>query len=533
MKKKIGFLMTVCFCGLVQAEEQNFQELVHRLRAIRENRGGFQEEAVLQPVTETQVENTAEKAESAENINQPQIPADAVAFNPRELTLERAIEYAVANNLGFQTSYSGIEIANRSFTKSRAGLFDPTLNLSYTRDTSNNGGPILNSGPNATISKRLSDSGNFTFGYATSETVAGMVGAGARISYSRALFGKDNAFLGSMAAIDRLTKDKQSSFYRYLDAYQALVLRVVESYLNVVKNYRQIEVSESVLNYRRELLGLTQVKYDLGVATKLDVLRVEVQVAQQEETIISTRNLYENSLDQLLNLLNYEEHAGDISLQYEPELNLRVYDVVEYEKLALANRLDLKIERNNLQKEEINLKLQEDTLTNKVQVTGSYGKSATDNTWSRAHDFEDREWSLGLSYTLPLGNRVNREELMIQKVQLQNQKRTLEDKENQVSLEVRTAIRSLEATQKSREVLEKNLERARENLKLAQLSYEKGIKSSIEVLDAQDDLLTVNKRYVDVTLDLKIAEFRLGRVCGLIGIPEQIENAVKQWGYEG
>ena len=140
---------------------------------------------------------------------------------------------------------------------------------------------------------------------------------------------------------------------------------------------------------------------------------------------------------------------------------------------------------------------------------------------------------MGLSYSLPLGNRVNREDLMIQKVQLQNQKRTLEDKENQVSLEVRTAIRSLEATQKSREVLEKNLERARENLKLAQLSYEKGIKSSIEVLDAQDDLLNVNKRYVDVTLDLKIAEFRLGRVCGLIGIPEQIENAVKQWGYEG
>ena len=77
--------------------------------------------------------------------------------------------------------------------------------------------------------------------------------------------------------------------------------------------------------------------------------------------------------------------------------------------------------------------------------------------------------------------------------------------------------------------INKNLVRAKENLKLAELSYEKGIKSSIEVLDAQDDLQEVNKNYINTILDLKIAEFRLLRAMGTIGIPDLILKKADQW----
>ena len=66
-------------------------------------------------------------------------------------------------------------------------------------------------------------------------------------------------------------------------------------------------------------------------------------------------------------------------------------------------------------------------------------------------------------------------------------------------------------------------------MKLAKLSYEKGIKSSIEVLDAQDDLQEVNKNYINTILDLKIAEFRLLRAMGIIGIPDLVLEKADQW----
>jgi len=105
----------------------------------------------------------------------------------------------------------------------------------------------------------------------------------------------------------------------------------------------------------------------------------------------------------------------------------------------------------------------------------------------------------------------------------------LEELRLRVGLEVRNAQRSIVSTRERIKVLKKNLARARENLKLARLSYEKGIKSSIEVLDAQDDLQDVNKNYINTMLDLKIAEFRLLRSMGTIGIPESIMQKAQQW----
>ena len=136
---------------------------------------------------------------------------------------------------------------------------------------------------------------------------------------------------------------------------------------------------------------------------------------------------------------------------------------------------------------------------------------------------------MGLSYTQPLGNRKNRENLFSQRVRINTSERNLEELKLRVGLEVRNAQRNIVATQERIRVLEKNLDRAKENLKLAQLSYEKGIKSSIEVLDAQDDLQEVNKNYINTILDLKIAEFRLLRAMGTIGIPDLILKKADQW----
>ena len=88
----------------------------------------------------------------------------------------------------------------------------------------------------------------------------------------RALFGKNNTFYANETRLRNSRLDKKIAYFEYLDAYQALVLKVTEAYLNAVKAQRQIGVSQSVLSSRQELLDLTKVKFSLGVSTKLDVL---------------------------------------------------------------------------------------------------------------------------------------------------------------------------------------------------------------------------------------------------------------------
>jgi len=468
---------------------------------------------------------------------------DIHVFNPRVLTLDEALEIALENNLGFQNSYAGIETSVRRLNATRASIFEPSMQFSWSRSARNSPAqgfiPQFTStseGGSVEYAKTLGDGTGVSLEYSTRDSASSLRSpqnnSGLSLNFSRALVGKDNSFFAKKTQLSMAERDREIAHLSFLDSFQSLALEEVESFLNTVKAFQQIDVSKSVLSYRSELLGLTKIKFKLGVVTRLDVLRVEVQVAREEEALIQAKNRYENQLDSLLNLLNYERHQGRIKLEYKPRVRDLSYDPQHLESEAIAKRLDLKIQELRLAKERLNLINKQEQVKNKVQLTASMRKHASDDSFHKAQDFSDRDWSMGLNYSVPLGNRKDREDLLAQRVAVDNLKRNIEELENRVGLEVRNNIRTLQATRKRLDVMKKNLERAHENLKLAKLSYEKGIKSSIDVLDAQDDLQAVNKDYINTQLDLKIAEFRLDRSTGSIELPMSVRGMAEEWGFE-
>ena len=470
--------------------------------------------------------------------------SEELAFSPLDLSLEEAIEFAMSNNLSFKNSFALLEIATRGVTAVKAGLYEPSLQLGYMRRATNNPAQGFipqftsqNEGGSVEYSQQFSDGTNLALTYNSNNSSSSLRdqlnNSGLQLQIRRALFGKSNVFYANEVKLQNARLDKKVSYFEYLDSYQALALKVTEAYLNAVKAQRQIGVSESVLASRQELLDLTKVKFDLGVSTKLDVLRVEVQVAGEEESLIKARNTLDNNLDSLLNTLNYDYPPSKVKVSFDETYELKELDysqdVNTNLKRALAQRYDLQIFKCKLDQQKNSLRNAKEQVKNKIGFNGSIRRHATDDVVSRSQDFSDRNWAVGLSYNHPLGNRKDRESLFSQRVRVNNGKRSLKELELRIGLEVRNAQRNIVATQERIKVLDKNLRRAKENLKLAQLSYEKGIKSSIEVLDAQDDLQEVNKNYINTILDLKIAEFRLLRAMGTIGIPDLVLKKADQW----
>lgn len=511
-------------------ERASIRDRVEQIKRALDNK------VEINPIQEKQLSSKTEMLDKK--------TSEELVFSPFTLSLEEAIEYAVLNNLSFRNSYGLLEIATRNVTASKASLFEPTLQLSYDRRATNNPAqgfiPQFTSqveGGSLSYSQQFNDGTNVILNYATNNSSSSLRdqqnNTGLQLQIRRSLFGKSNSFYANETGLRNARIDKRIAYTEYLDSYQALVVKVIEAYLNTVKAQRQIGVSESVLRSRQELLDLTQIKFNLGVSTKLDVLRVEVQVAGEEELLIQARNTFQNRLDALLNILNYDDppQTVEVSFDEERDSNKLDYSTKLNENLsrALQERLDIKIAKLRLSQQKNSLRNAQEQIKNKVELSGSLRKHATDSVFSASQDFSDRNWSLGLRYDYPLGNRRNRENLFSQRVRLDNSERQLEELRLRVGLEVRNAQRSIVSTRERIKVLKKNLARARENLKLARLSYEKGIKSSIEVLDAQDDLQDVNKNYINTMLDLKIAEFRLLRSMGTIGIPESIMQKAQQW----
>ncbi len=480
--------------------------------------------------------------EAKKLIEQGQLVSDSELASPArkyaELNLKQAVEIALQNNLAFQSAFTNLEIADRSQNAARAQLLEPALGLEAGRNRADQPGRTNAREDTVSATYRQTFENSVEF-QASAERNISRNGANSassnvyRAQVSRTVTGKSDSFLDRELSIDLATNEQQVSYHNYMDAYQKLVFDVVSAFLKAIKDYQQIEVSESVLKYRKELLELTRVKYNLGVSTRLDVLRVEVQVAQQEEKIIAARNLYENSRDSLLNLMNYEL-SPDVSLTYAHADSERSYDTEWYLGQAREKRHDLIVARLGLEQQKLRENVVFAKKDPKVNANlnyqdGRFFSASIGFAAPPANDYS--QWAATLSYDLPLGNIAKKEALNIARLRTNNEIRRVEEVQDDVELAVKNSIRDLIATHKRIKVLQKNVEQAEENLKLSQLSYEKGIKALIDVLDSQDDLLEVKTSYVNSILDLKVAEMALLRSCGLISAPDAvIQEAMRRAG---
>ena len=194
--------------------------------------------------------------------------AEELAFSPFDLSLEEAIEYAMTNNLSFKNSLALLEVASRGVNSIKAGLYEPSLQFGYSKRANNNPAQGFipqftsqNEGGSVNYKQQFSDGTNLSLTYNSSNSSV-VFGINLTIVDYNCRLGELylEKIIHSMneTRLRNSRLDKKIAYFEYLDAYQALVLKVTEAYLNAVKAQRQIGVSESVLSSRQELLDLTK-----------------------------------------------------------------------------------------------------------------------------------------------------------------------------------------------------------------------------------------------------------------------------------
>src|SRR5207244_2089199 len=110
---------------------------------------------------------------------------------------------------------------------------------------------------------------------------------------------------------------------------------------------------------------------------------------------------------------------------------------------------------------------------------------------------------------LALGSAYKRSRLVYEESQ-----RALDDVQRQVTLQVRSTIRGLGDKIQRLEILNKNLEGARNKLEFAALNFQLGRASNLDVTDAQKDLLKAETDYVNDVIDYRIQLSQVERLMG-------------------
>ena len=112
---------------------------------------------------------------------------------------------------------------------------------------------------------------------------------------------------------------------------QRLAVEVVASYYNIVRQQGLVEVAEKSAERSRELLRASEARLKVGLASKLDVFRAELQLSQAEVSLIRREEALELAMDTFkFNLgLNPQDevYLEMVAPDYQPVvLDLRIAD---------------------------------------------------------------------------------------------------------------------------------------------------------------------------------------------------------------
>ncbi len=274
-----------------------------------------------------------------------------------------------------------------------------------------------------------------------------------------------------------------------------------------------VRVAEEAVDVAEKLYKNVKSLYEVGMASKFDLLRSEVQVANLKPKLIKARNnlkIAELSLKTLLglDLEKSIEIKGELAYEpYEPDLEKSLAG-------ALHNRPEISQLRYQKQMAGEMLKLARASNLPSIAVSGTY------NFWADKFNFKEDTWqdfyAVNLILTLPIFNgfatsaRVAQSKAMIRELEL-SQKGLVD----MVRFEIRQAILKLNEAKESLLSQEKNVEQAQESLRIAELNYAEGMITVLDVSQAQAALSQAKTNYSQALFDYVMALAQLEKAEGL------------------
>jgi outer membrane protein len=280
------------------------------------------------------------------------------------------------------------------------------------------------------------------------------------------------------------------------------------------------DVAQEAVTLAEKHLKNVRNMYDVGMATKFDLLRTEVQLANLQPQFIKARNalsLAEIGLKTLLGL----ELGQEIEVQGE----LGYKDVEANLDASVVQALSVRPEivQFNLQKQMAAEMLK----SAKAAYLPTVGLGAQYNLWADKFRFSGDAWedyySINLVLSVPITNgfmtkaRIGESKAMLK--QLEYGQKGLSDL---VRYEVQEAVLNLRQAKESLLSQEKNVEQAREAVRIAELNYAEGLATNLDVSSAQVALSQARTNFSQAQFDYAVA---LAQIEKAVGAGEQAPAA--------
>ncbi|NQT28991.1 MAG: TolC family protein, partial [Candidatus Saganbacteria bacterium] len=292
---------------------------------------------------------------------------------------------------------------------------------------------------------------------------------------------------------------------------QQVEFDVVNAYYNYIKASKLVLLNGESVNMAQGHLDQVNALLSVGMATKADVLRGEVQLAQAKigltkawQALEIAKNTFNNILGRPLNtpveIEEAEYPSADVVIYAYPDLLTLAYDGrPDWQQYILGEEIA---------EDEVRLAYSE--LWPSISLVGNVERSATKYS---AYESDSYNWTalLSGSWTLFDGT-ANFNKIAEARANLDAKQAEQISVERAIALEVKEANFSLKSAKDNLSLTKTVLDLALENYEMAEQRYKAGVGTSLEEIDAQVALTESRIEYVDAQHALQIAMAKINKV---------------------
>lgn len=295
---------------------------------------------------------------------------------------------------------------------------------------------------------------------------------------------------------------------QYRAAEQQLLLKTIDVYLSVVKAGREVDLNRANVSRLEEHVTAARVRLDAGAATQTQVAQAEARLSRARTTLIAALTSLRNTEDAFTTEtgLNPDDLDAEIDAGMLPSTLIEADD--------LARQYDPKVAMARLS---VDAAMQQfNSLMASVKPTVAFSLNATE-AMGEGTRLDKTEFSAQVKLSTPLMPTASiRAKSRGLSASLESARFERDSALRAASLAVRNAFRNLETARSQRVAV--NAELAASRLVATGISneFQFGQKTTLDVLDAEQDVNNAELRGVSADHAILMAAFRLRAASGLL-----------------
>lgn len=413
------------------------------------------------------------------------------------LTLQDAIGIAFKNNKDIQISEQDISFAKAGIMSARS-QFLPNVDANYSYTHNEAVSPVVVQGTKKDMGLFAGYKNDNLLGIGVTQTI---YDGGANIAGFR------QAQLNFEASNQTLRVKKLDVEFETKRLYYGLLLA-----------YETQRIAQDLVGQAKTHYEDVKTKFGQGTSSKFDVLQSSVQVSKLMPQLISAVN------DIRLVMADLNKQLG-IKIQAETKAKDKlVYSLIEIKEddflrqaYLTAPEMTVKSLGIDINKWAINIA----KAGYRPQLTADLNYFYRSNNWNNMFNSKHNNWNAGIAMSVPIfdgfSSKAKVDEAKARYTQANLDKANLID---QIAVNIRQACLDLKEAQTIIDSQKDNVEEAKEALRIANVGYDNGVNTNLDVLDAQVSLAQVEQNLAQGIYDYLLAKAFLDRTIGISFIQE-------------